>query len=559
MRPLDEPHWPVHLSRHLTVPETSLFYNAEVSAGRFPNKPFLIYYGSELSFAAFHDEATRLAGYLQQVCGVKAGDRVLLYLQNSPQWVLGCYAILRANAVVVPVNPMNMTTELAHYVADSGATVAIAAQDIVAQLLPLHLGHSHGGEQALKHIVVATYGDYLRTPTDLRVPDFVTAPRQVPKGAGLHAWNDALAAKRPAGPHTAGPNDLCVMPYTSGTTGQPKGCMHTHRAASCTAIGCMQWFAATHDAVMLSVLPFFHVTGMTGGMNGPLFLGATVVVMSRWDRETAMELMQRHGVTSWQAISTMVVDFVAHPRIADYDLSRLKSIRGGGAAMPTAVAEKLKSLLGLEYVEGYGMTETIAATHLNPPHRPKAQCLGIPMCDVDARIIDPDTLQELPQGESGELVMNAPQVMQAYWNNEAATTEAFLQLDGKRFLRTGDLARMDEDGYFFMTDRLKRMINASGYKVWPAEVEALMYHHPAIHEVCVIAAHDARRGETVKAIVVLKPEHKGRVSEQDIMAWARERMATYKTPRMVEFADALPKSSTGKVMWRELQASEAPK
>lgn len=559
MLPLHEPHWPAYLSRHLTVPETSLFYNAEISARRFPEKPFLIYYGSELRFSAFHDEVTRLAGYLQQVCGVQAGDRVLLSMQNSPQWIVGCYAILRANAVVVPVNPMNMTKELAHYVADSGATVAIAAQNVVGQLLPLHRAHGASGECALDHIVVATYSDYLRTPTDLRVPDFVSAPRQVFEGAGLHAWHDALAARLQPGPHTAGPDDLCVMPYTSGTTGQPKGCMHTHRAASCTAVGCMQWFAVTHDAVMLSVLPYFHVTGMTGGVNGPLFLGATVVVMSRWDRDTAIELMQRHGVTSWQAISTMVVDFVAHPRIAEYDLSRLKSIRGGGAAMPTAVAHKLKSLLGLEYVEGYGMTETFAATHLNPPHRPKAQCLGIPMFDVDARIIDPGTLQELPQGETGELVMNAPQVMRGYWNNDAATAEAFLQLDGKRFLRTGDLARVDEDGYFFMTDRLKRMINASGFKVWPAEVEALMYQHPAIHEVCVIAAHDTRRGETVKAVVVLKPEHKGRVSEQDIVAWAHENMSAYKTPRLVEFVDTLPKSSTGKVMWRELQAGEALK
>ena len=292
---------------------------------------------------------------------------------------------------------------------------------------------------------------------------------------------------------------------------------------------------------------------MAGGMNGPLFLGATIVVMSRWDRDTAAALMQRHGVTSWQAISTMVVDFLANPRIGDYDLSRLAGIRGGGAAMPAAVAKKLKDLLGLDYVEGYGMSETMAATHINPPQRPKAQCLGIPVFDVDARIIDPATLQELPQGETGEIVVHAPQVMRGYWRNEAASAEAFIDIGGRRFLRTGDLARIDEDGYFFMMDRLKRMINASGYKVWPAEVEALMYHHPAILEVCVIGARDARRGETVKAVVVLRPEHRGQVSEQDIVAWAHEHMAAYKSPRIVEFAEALPKSGTGKIMWRTLQ------
>lgn len=553
MNTLHHAHWPPGLPRQLTLPETSLWFNAEVSARRYPDKPFIVYYDSPLGFGRFRDDAERLAGHLQQVCGVQAGDRVLLYLQNSPQWVIGYYAILRANAVVVPVNPMNMSEELAHYVADSGARVAITAQDLLAQLTPHHSAHGTAGADALDHVVVATYSDYLHATTNLRLPDFVTAPRQRVDGAGLHAWAEALAANHAPGPHTAGPDDLCVMPYTSGTTGHPKGCMHTHRSAQCTAIGGMQWFARTQDSVALSVLPFFHVTGMAGGMNGPLFLGGTIVVMSRWDREVAAELMQRHGITGWQAISTMVVDFLANPRIGEYDLSRLVGIRGGGAAMPAAVAQKLKDLLGLDYVEGYGMSETMAATHINPPQRPKAQCLGIPVFDVDARIIDPATLQELPPGETGEIVVHAPQVMQGYWRNEAATAEAFLTIDGRRFLRTGDLARIDEDGYFFMMDRLKRMINASGYKVWPAEVEALMYHHHAILEVCVIGAQDPRRGETVKAVVVLKPEHRGQVGEADIVQWAHDHMAAYKSPRIVEFTEALPKSSTGKIMWRQLQ------
>ncbi|WP_310567270.1 long-chain fatty acid--CoA ligase [Hydrogenophaga sp.] len=553
MNTLHHAHWPPGLPRQLTLPETSLWFNAEVSARRYPDKPFIVYYDSPLGFGRFRDDAERLAGHLKQVCGVQAGDRVLLYLQNSPQWVIGYYAILRANAVVVPVNPMNMSEELAHYVADSGARVAITAQDLLAQLTPHHSAHGAAGADALDHVVVATYSDYLHATTNLRLPDFVTAPRQRVGGAGLHAWAEALAANHAPGPHTAGPDDLCVMPYTSGTTGHPKGCMHTHRSAQCTAIGGMQWFARNQDSVALSVLPFFHVTGMAGGMNGPLFLGGTIVVMSRWDREVAAELMQRHGITGWQAISTMVVDFLANPRIGEYDLSRLVGIRGGGAAMPAAVAQKLKDLLGLDYVEGYGMSETMAATHINPPQRPKAQCLGIPVFDVDARIIDPATLQELPPGETGEIVVHAPQIMQGYWRNEAATAEAFLTIDGRRFLRTGDLARIDEDGYFFMMDRLKRMINASGYKVWPAEVEALMYHHPAILEVCVIGAQDPRRGETVKAVVVLKPEHRGQVGEADIVQWAHDHMAAYKSPRIVEFTEALPKSGTGKIMWRQLQ------
>ncbi len=543
-------HWPPGLTRHLTLPQTNLFHNADVSAARYPDKPFLVFYDTPVSFSEFKEEAERIAGFLQHECGVKYGDRVLLYMQNSPQWILAFYGILRANAVVVPVNPMNLTEELRHYVHDSGATVAFVPQDLVTQAQPLI------GAGGLRHLIVAAYSDYLKQPTDLPVPAFVAAPRVQMDTPGVTLWCDMMALHLAPGPLTAGPDDLCVMPYTSGTTGQPKGCMHTHRSAMSTSVGGVQWFASTQDSIYMAVLPLFHVTGMSNSMNGPLFAGATVVVLPRWDRDAAAQMIQHHRITVWQAIAAMVVDFLANPGVATYDLSSLKAIRGGGAAMPKAVARQLKELTGLEYVEGYGMSETIAATHLNPPHRPKSQCLGIPMFDVDARVIDPSTLAELSTGEVGEIVVHGPQVMQGYWNKPQATQETFIEIEGKRFLRTGDLAQVDEDGYFFMVDRLKRMINASGFKVWPAEVEAMMYQHPAIQECCVIAAHDARRGETVKAMVVLRDGRQGTVSEQDIVDWAHDQMAAYKSPRIVEFLDVLPKSGTGKVQWRELQERE---
>lgn len=544
-------HWPPGLPRHLTLPQTSLWYNVEVSATRYPDKPYIVYYDSPLSYAQFRDECECVAGWLQQDCGVRAGDRVLLYMQNSPQWAIAYYAILRANAVVVPVNPMNKAEELRHYVSDSGASTALVAQDLYAQLEPLL-----GGASGLRHLGVAAYSDYLHQRTDLPLPPFVSAPRAALAGTGVTLWSDILALQRRPGPHTAGPDDLCVMPYTSGTTGQPKGCMHTHRSVMSTLVGGVQWFSRTQDAVYLSVLPFFHVTGMAGSMNGPLFAGATIVILSRWDRDVAAQCIQRQRIGVWQAISTMVVDFLSNPRLGEYDLSSLQGVRGGGAAMPEAIAKKLKDLTGLDYVEGYGMSETLAATHINPPQRPKPQCLGIPVFDVDARVLDPQTLQELPQGETGEIVVHAPQVMQGYWKQPQATADSLITLEGKRFLRTGDLAYVDHDGYFFMVDRLKRMINASGYKVWPAEVEALMYKHPAIHEACVIGVRDAKRGETVKALVVLKPEARGQVSADDIIRWTHEHMAAYKSPRIVEFVQTLPKSGTGKILWRELQERE---
>jgi len=531
----------------MSIPETSVYFNAEVAAVRYPHKPYLVFYDSTISFADFVGEVERLAGFLQKECMLQKGDRVLLDMQNSPQFVIGYYAILRAGAVVVPVNPMNLTEELAHYVADSGAKIALAGQELFSRVAPL-LG------KGLDHVVLAAYSDALRQPTALNVPEAVAAPRAAIDVPGVTAWHAALEANFRPAPHTARPDDLCVMPYTSGTTGRPKGCMHSHRTVMSTLVAGEYWFSLKPDTPRLATLPFFHVTGMQGSMNGPLFTGATTVLLTRWDREAAAALIARYGVAAWTAIPTMLIDFLANPRLGEFDLSSLKRMAGGGAAMPEAVAQKMQDL-GITYVEGYGLTETMAPSHLNPPDRPKKQCLGIPIYDVESKVVGPD-FQEMPPNEAGEILTRGPQVFLGYWNRPEATAEAFVELEGKRWFRTGDIGRVDEDGYFFMVDRLKRMINASGFKVWPAEVETLLYQHPAVLEACIIAARDEHRGETVKAVVVLKEAHRGQLSAEELIAWAREHMAAYKVPRLVSFVDALPKSGTGKVMWRTLQEAE---
>jgi fatty-acyl-CoA synthase len=537
---------------NLIAPATNMFYNAEVSARRFPNKPFLVYYDTQVSFAEFHNEAERVAGYLEQRCGVRKGDRVLLLMQNSPQFMIGYYGILRANAVVVPLNPMNLTPEILRYARDAGASAMLVSQELYPRVEPLLRS------QDLERVIVAAYSDYLKEATTLAVPDFITAPRIEHQAPGLSLWKDVLAADLTPGPLTAGPDDLCVMPYTSGTTGQPKGCMHTHRSVMHTTVGGMQWFALQPELTLLAVAPMFHVTGMQGGMNGPLFTGNTMVLLPRWDREVAAQCVQRYKVASWTAIPTMIQDFFLNPNVEKYDLSSIRRLSGGGAAMPAAVAQRLANV-GITYVEGYGLTETIGATHINPADHPKQQCLGIPIFDTDSRVIDPVTLRELPPGEVGEIIMHGPQVFLGYWNKPEDTAQAFIELDGKRFFRSGDLGRMDEDGYFFIVDRLKRMINASGYKVWPTEVESLMYQHPAVQEACIIGTKDAHRGETVKAVIVPRAEWRDRVQAQPIIDWCREHMAAYKVPRVIEFVDALPKSGSGKIMWRELQERENAK
>ncbi len=539
-------YWPKGLPKEISPPQSSLYFNLEASATRYPGKPAIVFYDAVLDYARLKREVDAMAGYLQHSAGIKAGDRVLLLSQNCPQFVIAYYAILRADAVVVPVNAMSTAEELAHYLEDSGARVAFAAQELCARLD----GFTQDGR--LERVIVHTYSDYLDGAAP-DAPDWVVAPRRAPDVRGGVPWYGALAVHAQPLPHRAGAKDLCLLPYTSGTTGRPKGCRHTHGTINASLAGSQLWRGLTSEAVIMGVAPMFHLLGMQSCMNTPILLGATVVVLPRWDREVAGRLMARHRVSVWAAPPAMIVDFFAQPGIEDLDLSGLAQLCGGGAPMPEAVAAMLAKRYGIAYNEAYGLTETASFLHCNPLNRNKRQCIGVPTFGVDTRIVDPATLAELPQGETGELVTRGAQVMLGYWNNPQADAEAFFMLDGQRYFRTGDLGRVDEDGYFYVTDRLKRMINASGYKVWPAEVENALYEHPAVHEACVIGVPDACRGETVKALLVLRDEARGSVREEDVIAWARTRMAAYKAPRIVEFVDVLPKSSTGKILWRQLQ------
>ena len=561
--PAHHAFWPRRLPHSITPPATSLWHNLAISALRYPSRPALVFFGRTVTYQELAQGAERLAAQLHAL-GVQRGDRVVLCMQNCPQLVLAHFAILRANAVVVPVNPMNRAEELKHYITDPDARVAITTADLAPELAKASNALPQG--QGLQHLVAtqftdafdadvagadappAAWNDWLKT----------TYPLPVLEGGAVHAWAELLAGTSAPPAHAVGPDDLAVLPYTSGTTGLPKGCMHPHRSIMHNAVASALWGNASAENVTLAVVPMFHITGMVSVMHSTIYTGATLVIMPRWDRDLAGRLISRWKVTAWTNIPTMVIDLLASPNFAQYDLSSLNYIGGGGAAMPQAVAQRLLEHYGLRYAEGYGLTETAAPSHSNPPDHPKQQCLGIPFMSTDARVVDPDTLQPMPVGEQGEIVIHGPEVFDGYWKRPDATEAAFVDIEGRRFFRTGDLGRVDEDGYFFITDRLKRMINASGFKVWPAEVEALMFRHPAIQEACIISMRDAYRGESAKAVVVLRPSHQD-TTEQDIIDWCRENMAVYKVPRAVQFVDALPKSGSGKVMWRMLQEAETPK
>ncbi len=539
-------HWPRRLPTSLARPETPLFELLETSARRYPGRTAMVFYGTRITYSEFWEASLRLAGALAGL-GVGRGDRVALLLQNSPHFPIAFMGILRAGAVVVPLNPMLTGDEAGNLLADSGAGVLITTSD-------LYPGAKVACRKAgVRHLVVGAYTDYLPEEPTLEVPEGMSRPGETPEGAV--GWNDLLAGAPAAPPVEADAGDLCLLPFTAGSTGVPKGCMHTHATVMTNVWGSVHWATATPSSVMLAALPFFHVTGLIHCFLAPVAAGGTFVLMTRWNRATALDAIEKYRVTSWPNITTMLIDLLASPDIDRRDLGSLVFVGGGGAPLPPAVGELLREKTGLVYAEGYGLTETISQTHWNPPDEPRLGSIGIPVFDVDARIVDVLTLEELDVGEEGEIVVHGPQVFQGYWNQPEATEEAFFEMDGTRFFRTGDIGRMDSDGFFYIVDRRKRMINAAGFKVWPAEVESILHRHPAVLEVCVVGVPDPVRVENVKAFVVKKPGHEDLTAEE-IIAWSRERMAAYKYPRIVEFVDALPKSGAGKVQWRKLQEQE---
>jgi fatty-acyl-CoA synthase len=552
MSHLHKQHWPPGVPHHLRVPQVTLNHFVDTAALRYPDKPALIFAERVIPYRELQQQIEAVAAFLQQRLGVAHGDRVLLMSQNCPQFVIAFFAVLRLGAVVVPVNPMSTLSEVTYFAHNSGAQVALVAQELLPQVQPLLAT----GEGALRAILLHAYAEGLSPAGVQTLPAAMRGAFAPLQDAGLHAFADALQFTGPVRDNAVQPSDLAVLPYTSGTTGHPKGCCHTHSTVLASNLGSQVWRSLHTDAVFLCVAPLFHMLGMQNGMNMPLTLGATVVMMPRWDAAQAVALVARYRVTVWTAPPAMVIDFFAQPSAQTANLSSLALLSGGGAAMPEAVAHMLFDKFGLSYNEAYGLSETAAFLHANPVARGKRQCLGVPTQGVDSRIIDPETLQELPQGEVGELVTRGAQVMQGYWRNPQADQDAFMDIEGQRFFRTGDLALVDREGYFFMRDRLKRMINASGLKVWPAEVENSLYGHPAVHEACVISVPDAKRGETVMALLVLKPAFAGTLTQQDFIDWARQQMAVYKAPREVRFMDSLPKSGTGKIMWRQLQEEE---
>ncbi|MEM0092069.1 MAG: long-chain fatty acid--CoA ligase [Saccharolobus sp.] len=543
--------WPPNLPKTLDYPEVPLFNIVETSAQRYPNKPAIIYYGTRITYRDLWENILLFSSFLYNKLNVKKGDRIAIFMPNSVQWIIAYFGIIRANAILVPINPLIAEDELNYILKDSGSIGVVTLSLYLNKVMKAIEGTQ------VKWVIAGRFKDYLPQNPEIKLHPLMQKEPDIPKN--VISWSDTLKNKYSQPEVEVKTEDIAVIPYTSGTTGFPKGCIHTHSTIWPTVLGSAIWNMITPSAIVLSSLPIFHVTGFVHALNAPLYSGASIVLMSIWDKEAALDAIEKYRVTHWTNIATMVIDILATPGIEKRNLSSLMLVGGGGASMPEAVAKKLKDLTGLEYVEGYGLTETMSQTHVNPPQRPKLQCLGIPHFGVDALIIDPSNGEVLPPNKEGEIVLKCPSLFKGYWGKDEETRKSFITINGVEYFRTGDLGYMDEEGYFFIVDRIKRMINRAGYKVWPTKVENKLYQHPAVLEACVVASPDPRVGEEVKAFIVLKPEYKGKISENEIREWCKEHMNAYEYPRIIEFVDSLPKSGSGKILWRVLQERERRK
>jgi acyl-CoA synthetase (AMP-forming)/AMP-acid ligase II len=537
--------WPEGIPQKLDFPNKPLYDFLRDNAERNPEKVAINYYGREIGFQELDDLSDRFAAALNDL-GLKKGGRVSLYLENCPQFVIAYYGTLKAGGVVVAANPMFKADELLYELKDSGTKIIIALDHLHPLVREIQK------KIQLSQVIVTSYWDFLPENPSLPIHPSMQPAKQI--SPQTLDFLDLLEKYKPEPPRPEinMQEDLALLQYTSGTTGLPKGAMITHYSLLFNTVGSTVWTRIAEDDVHLSVLPFFHVTGMIHCMNRPVYSGTTNVIMSRFDTETAIKAIHDFRCTVWISITTMNVAVVNFPDIHKYNLQSLKHCSSGGAPIPKEILQKWQEIVGPELVEGYGLSETISQTHVNPTSNPRYGSVGIPHFGVDCRIVDLDTQEELPIGEDGELIIKGPMVTKGYWNNPEETEKVLK--DG--WFATGDIARMDHDGYFYIVERKKDMIKASGYSVFPAEVEALMYEHPAVQEVAVIGVPDPHRGENIKAFIILRPQYKGRVTDKEMIAWAKNKMAAYKYPRIVEFIDELPKTGSGKILKRALRDRE---
>jgi long-chain acyl-CoA synthetase len=541
---------------NLKYPERPLHTNLEESARKYPDATATIFMGAKLTYAQLSALVDRFAAALQGL-GVKKGDRVAVYVANSPQFIIGYYGALKAGAIVVPFNPLYAAREVEHQLKDSGAETMLAMSRFYPIVKEVR------ARTPLKNLVLTNIKEYF--PPFLKL--LFTLAKEKHEGdsqdiAGVPNtyWFQGLIAQAPAKPTPVEvkPGDTAVLLYTGGTTGVPKGAELAHSNIMANAVMCRDWVHDIREAkeIGLTALPLYHSFGMTTCMNlSILTAGAMLLVANPRDIPGLMKTIDKHHPTLFPGVPTMYVAFNNFPDIAKYDVRSIRACISGAAGLPVEVQTRFQELTGGHLVEGFGLSEASPVTHSNPVFgKNKIGTIGLPFPDTDAKIVDLDTgTKELAPGEIGELVIQGPQVMKGYWNMPAETAIALRE----GWLYTGDIAMMDEEGYFKIVDRKKDMIIAGGFNIYPRDVEEVLYEHPKVQEAVVAGIPDPYRGETVKAYVILKEGQTA--TEEEIIEFCRGKMAKYKVPRAVEFRKELPKTIVGKILRRMLVEEEKKK
>ena len=547
-------HYEAGVPAEISYPAVLLHQFLIDSARRYPERPAVEFYGRSLTYRRLDELTDRFAQALLNL-GVQKGDRVALMLPNLPQMVIGYFGALKAGAYAVQVNPLYVGSEIAHQLSDAGAETLLTVDQFAPKVQEVM------NRTPLKRLILTGIQDYLPwlkrmlyplkarrqgpVSTIKRVPpvyDFLTLIRTTPAGRP----NISISS-----------DDIAILQYTGGTTGVPKGVMLTHRNLVTNAVQCRRWLQGLREGeeIFLGVLPFFHVYGMTACQNLAVLIGATIVLLPRFQLDEVLNAIAARRVTAFPGIPAMYLAVSNHPRVSEYDITSIRICISGAGPLYAEVQDRFEKLTGSRLVEGYGLTEAGPVTHCNPIAGPRpSRCIGLPRPDTEARVGDIEHGRVvLRVGEVGELQVKGPQVMRGYWNHPAETAGALKDA----WLCTGDLVKMDEEGYFYVHDRKKDMIKTGGMNVYPREIDECLSQHPKVKEACAIGIPQDLRGEKIKAFVVLKEGEQA--SSAELLEHCRQRLAKFKVPKQIEFRKELPKTLVGKVLRRVLLEEEVTK
>jgi len=532
------------------LPETTIIEALDENYKRWGDKVALVFYGRKIKHKEIREDSLRFATALHDL-GIRKGDTVAIYLPNCPQFVIAYYGILRLGATVTTVSPLYTPREIAYQLRDSGAK-AIICLDLHYEKVEKALE-----EVKLNHVIITSISEYLPGSEG-----FLARLRgkplkeEIQKPQGLLYLQDLLGKYSPNPPNVRiSPDDLAALPYTGGTTGDPKGAALTHRNIVAIQEQMRCFFPNIEDGKEcgLAVLPFYHIYGQSVIMLTGAFRGGTGVLFAKPELNEILDAIQNYDVTLFYGVPTLYKYLVDEPKTKRVNWKKIKYLFCGADTLHEATRKNWVRITGREINEGYGLTETTAVSHTNPPNRNKPGSFGVPLPGTYAAIADTDKDEFLPPGESGELVLSGPQIMREYFNKPEENKKCFFEANGMRWFRTGDIVRMDEDGYFYFVERKKDLIKYKGLSVYSHEIEEVLYKHPKVKEAAVIGVPDPEVGERIKVIVVPEADYRGKIAEEEIIKWCEERLAHYKVPKIVEFRGEVPKTDVGKVDHKRLR------